>query len=77
MKASNLQRLICDTLIDTIRYWKDSNDISSPTASSDIDDCQTATLLDEIEDSDLNLLNNYMHNVYNIVRKYDQESNEG
>lgn len=71
MKANQLQQKICDTLISTIHYWKSTNDISSPTVSSDIGDWQSVVLGDEITDYDLHLLNNYMNKILTVVRKYD------
>lgn len=37
MKTNRIQKHICDFIIEQIQWWRDSNDIDSPTHSSDLE----------------------------------------
>ena len=70
MKATIAQKEICNTLIRTICWWRDSNDITSPTHLNDIEDCQRADLESIVSDDDLEFINKQMEKLYWTVRKY-------
>ena len=38
MKTNRVQQHICDFIIEQIEWWRDSNDINSPTHFSDLED---------------------------------------
>lgn len=46
MKTNRIQQHICDFIIEQIQWWRDSNDIDSPTHSSDLE----SRLNDIVED---------------------------
>lgn len=37
MKTNRLQQHICDFIIEQVEWWRDSNDINSPTHFSDLE----------------------------------------
>lgn len=38
MKTNRIQKHICDFIIGQVEWWRDSNDIDSPTQFSDLED---------------------------------------
>jgi hypothetical protein len=70
MKANKIQIKICNTLSNTINFWKDSNDIESPTHLSDLEDCHRVYLEDLVSEDDLRLINSKMEDLYWIIRRY-------
>lgn len=73
MKANQKQKDICNTLIRTICWWRDSNDITSPTHLCDIEDCQRADFDGFMSDDDVEFFNDEMTKLYWAIRKYQNE----
>lgn len=46
MKTNRVQQHICDFIIEQVQWWRDSNDINSPTHYSDLE----SRLNDLVED---------------------------
>lgn len=71
MKANKNQVKIIDTIISQLEYWKDSNDIESPTHISDLE----AVIESMVEDDEIlsykqsDSISTSMRNVLNIIRK--------
>lgn len=57
MKTTDKQKQMCDIIITQAKFWKNSNDIKSPTHMSDIDE--------EFYSNDINLDDEKYMNVYN------------
>ena len=47
MKTNRVQKHICDFIIEQVEWWRDSNDIDSPTHFSDLEDSLNAIVEDE------------------------------
>ncbi len=55
MKPTKAQKVTIDAVIDQLQFWRDTNDINSPTHYSDMDGCYQSALdgclsQDEIEE---------------------------
>lgn len=69
MKPTDNQKEICDYIISEAKFWKESNDISSPTHNGDIVDFMNRIDLTEEQEVELEYL---MLNLLNFVRKIDE-----
>lgn len=76
MKTTELQKKIIDICITELRCWKNSNDINSPTHSSD---GETALLElyydDELYSDDCEIINtalqNLRHTILKVTKQYE------
>jgi len=74
MKLNKIQKNLCDIIQYQISCWKHSNDITSPTHSSDIwEECSKLDSL--IKDEDITELESILRNLYLFIRKYDLNNN--
>lgn len=56
MKATDTQKNVCNVLIRTIYWRRDSNDITSPTHLSDIVDCLRADFKGQLSEHETQVL---------------------
>ena len=64
MKASESQKKMCDFIISTVTFWKDNNDIGSPTNECDIyNEVESLNIeeSEELKDKLVGLLNFIRH----------------
>ena len=73
MKANRIQQEICDVIRSQASFWKDSNDISSPTHLCDIDEELFSQLLDDVSDDDRYRLGRMLEKLYWFVREFDNK----
>ena len=69
MKPTERQKAICDAIIREVQWWRDSNDINSPTHYSDLEDCLRADLDDEIGESERYMLQQKLIRVFEIIKR--------
>lgn len=72
MKASKVQYNLCDVIHSLQNYWKYSNDITSPTHITDIEEECFAQLYDLISDEDRKEFEEKMKDLYWFIRKFDK-----
>ena len=65
MKPTELQKKICEHIITEVKYWRDTNDIDSPTHAVDLHDCLLAELGDDLNELELTL-----YELLNVIRSY-------
>lgn len=70
MKPSEKQQVIIQTLESEINYWKNTNDINSPTHIVDIRECILAALSDIVSEEDIDCIEENLIHLLKIVRKY-------
>jgi len=74
MKANKIQQIICDVINSQTSFWKNSNDITSPTHIVDINEecCAQLSDLDIINENDIEELNEKIEDLYWFIRKFDR-----
>ena len=71
MKANKIQQYLCDVILSQQDFWKHSNDITSPTHLSDIEEECFAQLYNLISDEDREEFENKLKDLYWFIRKFD------
>ena len=72
MKANKLQNYLCDVIVSQQSFWRNSNDITSPTHLTDIEEECFAQLGNLIKDSDREEFENKLKDLYWFIRKFDK-----
>lgn len=73
MKANKIQQYLCDVINNQQDFWKHSNDITSPTHLTDIDEECFAQLCNLIDDEDREEFQDKLKELYWFIRKFDSE----
>ena len=73
MKANKIQQYLCDVINIQQDFWKHSNDITSPTHLTDIDEECFAQLCNLIDDEDREEFQDKLKELYWFIRKFDSE----
>lgn len=68
MKATDIQKDVCNSLIRTICWWRDSNDITSPTHLVDVEECLRADFESELSEHEIEVIIEKMEDLYWFVR---------
>lgn len=72
MKPSGIQKCLCDTIRSHVNFWKHTNDITSPTHTSDIEeDC--LLLEGIISDEKLVAFEHILKELYWFIREFDNK----
>ena len=71
MKANNIQQCLCDVIQGQQSFWKNSNDITSPTHLVDIEEECNAQLYDILSEEEIEELANKLQDLYWFIRKFD------
>lgn len=71
MKANKVQQRICEVIQGQQSFWKNSNDITSPTHLVDIEEECFAQLCNLISDNDREKLVEKLQDLYWFIRKFD------
>ena len=71
MKANKIQQYICDVIHSQADFWKHSNDITSPTHLTDIEEECYAQLDNLISDEDSEEFLDKLMDLYLFIRKFD------
>jgi len=72
MKANKIQNCLCDVILSQQSFWRNSNDITSYTHLTDIEEECFAQLGNLIKDSDREELENKLKDLYWFIRKFDE-----
>lgn len=73
MKATKIQQYICDVIHSQADFWKHSNDITSPTHLTDIEEECYAQLGNLINDDEGDELIHKLKELYWYIRKFDDK----
>ena len=68
MKVTDTQKDVCNVLIRTICWWRDSNDITSPTHLSDIEDCLRADFKGQLSEHETEILIEKISGLYLFIK---------
>lgn len=69
MKSTDTQKAVCNALIDQLEFWRDTNDIDSPTHTCDIDECYSRNLEECLSESELEKFRDMTYNLLGFVRE--------
>lgn len=69
MKPTEKQKKACDAIIQEISWWRDSNDIDSPTHYSDMEDCLRADLDDIISEEEICDIEDCLRTIFGIIKR--------
>lgn len=73
MKANKIQQYICDVIHSQADFWKHSNDITSLTHLSDIEEECYTQLGNLINDDEGDVLIHKLKELYWFIRKFDDK----
>lgn len=71
MKANLIQQCLCDVICLQADFWRHSNDITSPTHLTDIEEECYAQLSDLMQDDEREELQEKLKDLYWFIRKFD------
>ena len=71
MKANKVQNYLCDVILSQQSFWRYSNDITSPTHLTDIEEECDAELCDLISNKDIEEFKKKLKDLYWFIRKFD------
>ena len=72
MKANKIQQCLCDVIHSQQDFWKHSNDITSPTHITDIEDECFAQLDGILKDKEVEEFGNRLKDLYWFIRRFDK-----
>ena len=68
MKANDRQKQVCDLVIQQVSFWKESNDIDSPTHHCDNN--ESVREIDWLDDDGVEDMTNFLDNLLNYLKIY-------
>lgn len=71
MKANKVQNNLCDIILSQQAFWRNSNDITSPTHIIDIEEECFAQLDGILKDEEVEEFGNRLKDLYWFIRKFD------
>ena len=71
MKANKIQQCLCNVIHNEQDFWKHSNDITSPTHLTDIEEECYAQLGDLMQDDEREEFQEKLKDLYWFIRKFD------
>ena len=74
MKANKIQQYLCDVINSQADFWKHSNDVTSPTHLTDIEEECYTQLCDLISDDEREEFQEKLSDLYWFIRKFDSQS---
>jgi hypothetical protein len=72
MKANKVQNYLCDVILSQQSFWRNSNDITSPTHLTDIEEECFSQLCNLISDEDREEFQDKLKDLYWFIRKFDK-----
>lgn len=73
MKANKIQQYLCDVINSQQSFWKQSNDITSPTHLVNIEEECFAQLYYLISEEEREEFENKLKDLYWFIRKFDNK----
>ena len=71
MKSNKIQQYLCDVINSQQDFWKHSNDITSPTHLTDIEEECFSQLCNLISDDEREEFQEKLSDLYWFIRKFD------
>jgi hypothetical protein len=68
MKPTKTQKTVIDAIIDQLKFWRDTNDINSPTHYSDMDECYWSDLEDCLSEEEIEELKAETCNLFQFIK---------
>lgn len=69
MKPTEKQMAICNAIITHIYWWRDTNDIDSPTHYTDMEDCLRADLDNVVNDGDRYIIQQKLKQIFEVIKR--------
>ena len=73
MKPTELQKKVCEHIITEVKYWMNSNDITSPTHYSDLNDCLFIELEDDLTEYQITELEINLRSLLNLIKNIEKK----
>lgn len=74
MKTNKIQQYICDVIYSQADFWKHSNDITSPTHLTDIEEECRSQFDNLLSDKEIEELSDKLAELYWYIRKFDDKA---
>lgn len=68
MKPTKTQKIVINAVIDQLNFWRNTNDINSPTHYCDMDECYKAYLEDCLSDKEIEELKAGTYNLFQFIK---------
>ncbi len=68
MKPTKTQKTAIDAVIDQLKFWRDTNDINSPTHYSDMDESYQSALEDCLSEKEIEELKSETCNLFQFIK---------
>ena len=68
MKPTKTQKAVCDAVIDQLKFWRDANDINSPTHYCNMDECYFSALEDCLSEKEIVELTEETCNLFQFIK---------
>ena len=68
MKPTKTQKTAIGAVIDQLQFWRDTNDINSPTHYSDMDECYQSALDDCLSEKEIEELKAETCNLFQFIK---------
>ena len=68
-KPNEMQKRVCEAIIREVSWWRDTNDINSPSHYGNLEGCLNADLDEVITEFDLSVLKAKMANLLDFVKQ--------
>ena len=68
MKPTKIQKIVINTVINQLKFWRDTNDINSPTHYCDMDECYQSDLDDCLSEEEIEELKAETCNLFQFIK---------
>ena len=68
MKPTKTQKAVCDAVIDQLKFWRDTNDINSPTHYCNMDECYFSALEGCLSEKEIEELTEETCNLFQFIK---------
>ena len=68
MAPTKIQKIVIDTIIDQLNFWRSTNDIDSPAHYCDMDECYKISLEDCLSEKEIEELKAETCNLFQFIK---------
>ena len=68
MKPTNTQKAVINSIIGQLQFWRDTNDIDSPTHYVDMEECYLSSLEDCLSEKEIEELETETCNLFQFIK---------
>ena len=68
MKPTKTQKAVINAIIDQLQFWRNTNDIDSPTHYCDMDECYKSSLDDCLSEDEIEHLKSETCNLFQFIK---------